>query len=240
MEPLVKACLNGSRRPGAHPALLLTPDQLAADAAAAVDAGAGALHVHPRDMDAAESLDAPVVDTAVLAIRAACPGVPVGVSTAAWIAPDVASRVAAIRSWTSRPDFASVNLSEDGHREVMAALRDAGIGIEAGIWTVEDAAALADSGFADGLVRVLVEPGDEDAAAAVRRAAAIDRALDRAGIGAPRLHHGEELATWAVLRRAIEAGHDIRVGLEDTLVLPDGRPAAGNADLVAAAVALAR
>jgi uncharacterized protein (DUF849 family) len=45
--------------------------------------------------------------------------------------------------------------------------------------------------------------------------------------------------TWAVLRRAIAAGHDIRVGLEDTLVLDDGSPAAGNAELVAAAVALA-
>jgi uncharacterized protein (DUF849 family) len=240
MELLVKACLNGSRRRGAHPALPLTPEELAADAAAAVDAGAGALHVHPRDPDGAEALDAPVVDGAVLAIRAACPGVPVGVSTAAWITPTVAARVEAIRSWTGAPDFASVNLSEEGHREVMAALRDAGIGIEAGVWTVEDAAALADSGFADALVRVLVEPGDEDAATAVARAAAIDRALDRSGIDAPRLHHGEELATWAVLRRAIEAGHDIRVGLEDTLVMPDGQPAAGNADLVAAAVALAR
>jgi uncharacterized protein (DUF849 family) len=165
--------------------------------------------------------------------------VPVGVSTAAWIAPDVSARVAAIRSWAGGPDFASVNLSEDGHREVMAALRDTGIGIEAGVWTVEDVAALAESGFADGLVRVLVEPGDADAAVAVARAAAIDRALDRSGIGAPRLHHGEELATWAVLRRAIVAGHDIRVGLEDTFVLPDGEPAAGNAELVAAAAALA-
>jgi uncharacterized protein (DUF849 family) len=239
MELLVKACLTGNRPPGAHPALPLTPDELAADAAAAVGAGAGAPHVHPRDTDGAESLDAPVVDTAVLAIRAACPGVPVGVSTAAWIAPDVAARVTAIRSWTSGPDFASVNLSEAGHREVMAALRDAGIGIEAGVWTVENVAALDGSGFAGELVRVLVEPGDADPAAAVARAAQIGRALDRARIGAPRLHHGEGRATWAVLRRAIEAGHDVRVGLEDTLVLEDGGRAAGNAELVAVAVALA-
>jgi uncharacterized protein (DUF849 family) len=239
MELLVKACLNGARPSGAHPALPLSPDELAADAAAAAAAGAGAFHVHPRDTDGSEALDAPVVDTAVLAIRAACPGVPVGVSTGAWILPDPAARVAAIHAWTSGPDFASVNLSEDGHREVMAALRDAGIGIEAGVWTVEDVAALAASGFADALVRVLVEAEDADAATAVARAAAIDRALDRAGIGAPRLHHGAERATWAVLRRAVEAGHDVRVGLEDTLVLEDGTPAAGNAELVAAAVALA-
>jgi uncharacterized protein (DUF849 family) len=240
MGLLLEACLNGNRPPGAHPALPLTPDELAADAAAAADAGAGALHVHPRDTDGAESLDAPVVDTAVLAIRAACPGLPVGVSTAAWIAPDVAARVAAIRSWTSGPDFASVNLSEAGHREVMAALRECGIGIEAGVWSIDDVGALAEGGFAGALVRVLVEAEDHDAATAVAWAAAIDRALDRAGIDAPRLHHGAEQATWAVLRRAIEAGHDVRIGLEDTLVLEDGERAAGNAELVAAAVALTR
>jgi uncharacterized protein (DUF849 family) len=238
MDVLVKACLNGNRAPGAHPALPLTPDELAADAAAAVEAGAGAFHVHPRDADGREALDAPVADAAVRAIRAACPGVPVGVSTAAWIVPDLGARVAAIRAWPSAPDFASVNLSEPGHRDVMAALRDAGIGIEAGVWSIEDAAALADSGFAGELLRVLVEAEDAEAATAVARAAAIDRALDRAGIDAPRLHHGAERATWAVLRRAVEAGHDVRIGLEDTLVLEDGSAAAGNAELVAAAVAL--
>jgi uncharacterized protein (DUF849 family) len=239
MELLVKACLNGNRPPDAHPELPLTSEELAADAAACVAAGARALHVHPRDTGGAESLDARVVDTAVIAIRAACPGVPVGVSTAAWILPGLAARVAAIGAWTSVPDFASVNLSEAGHRVLMGALHESGIGIEAGVWTVEDATALAESGFADDVVRVLVEPEDHDAAGAVARAAAIDRGLDRLGIGAPRLHHGAEHATWAVVRRAIEAGHDIRVGLEDTLVLPDGEPAAGNAELVAAAVALA-
>jgi uncharacterized protein (DUF849 family) len=47
------------------------------------------------------------------------------------------------------------------------------------------------------------------------------------------------VATWAVLRTAIKLGRDIRVGLEDTTVLPDGRLASGNAELVEAAVRLA-
>jgi uncharacterized protein (DUF849 family) len=42
---------------------------------------------------------------------------------------------------------------------------------------------------------------------------------------------GSHLSGWA-------AGIDVRVGLEDVLVLPDGRTAADNAELVAAAVAL--
>jgi uncharacterized protein (DUF849 family) len=234
---LVKACLNGWRPPGAHPALPLTATQLAADAAASVAAGAGALHVHPRAEDGRETLAAEAVDAAVAAIRAACPGVGVGVTTGAWIVPDPAARAAAVAAWR-RPDFASVNLSESGHVDVMAALRSAGIGIEAGVWTVADVRALERSGFAGELVRVLIELRQRDARAAVAQAWDIERALDAAGIDAPRLHHGEEVATWAVLRRAVAAGRDIRIGLEDTLVRADGSPAASNAELVAAAVAL--
>jgi uncharacterized protein (DUF849 family) len=54
------------------------------------------------------------------------------------------------------------------------------------------------------------------------------------------VRHGYDLATWHVLRAAIADGQDIRVGLEDTRVLPDGSAAEGNADLVAAAVRLPR
>jgi uncharacterized protein (DUF849 family) len=43
----------------------------------------------------------------------------------------------------------------------------------------------------------------------------------------------------SVLRAAIRLGRDIRVGLEDTTVLADGRVASGNGELVEAAVRLA-
>jgi uncharacterized protein (DUF849 family) len=163
--------------------------------------------------------------------------VAVGVSSGAWIDPDVGARVAAVRRWRV-PAMASVNLSEEGHVEVMDALAAAGIGIEAGLWQVEDVAALQASGFADALTRALVEPGEADPAAAVATAQAIDAALDAAGIAAPRVHHGFGLATWDVLRRAKALGHGWRIGFEDVLVLPDGRPAASNAELVSAALAL--
>jgi uncharacterized protein (DUF849 family) len=71
-------------------------------------------------------------------------------------------------------------------------------------------------------------------------ALAIDLALDRLGITAPRLHHGEGDATWPVLRQAVRLGRDIRIGLEDTLDLPDGTGAPSNEALVTAAVRLAR
>src|SRR5262249_32178843 len=108
----IKACLNGDRAPGEHHALPLTPDQFASDALACAREGVFAVHVHPRDADGAESLDARVVGDAVRALRAAVPTLAVGVSTGAWIQPDVAARVAAIGSWdpAALPDFASVNV----------------------------------------------------------------------------------------------------------------------------------
>lgn len=233
---LLKACLNGPRRADEHPALPVGVEALAADAIACVRAGAGAIHLHPRDGEGCESLEAGVVDRAVRAVRAAC-GVPVGVATGAWVEPDPRRRAALVGAWTE-PDFASVNLSEPGAVEVMRALLDAGVGIEAGIWSVEDAGRLASSGLADRPLRVLVEvlrgAGDEAAASARE----IDAALDRLGIAAPRLHHGEELAAWPVLRQGIVLGRDLRIGLEDTLVLPDGSAARDNAALVAAAAQL--
>ena len=56
--------------------------------------------------------------------------------------------------------------------------------------------------------------------------------------GVPQLWHGYGERTWEVLAGAAAAGIDMRVGLEDVLVLPDGSAAADNAELVAAAVAL--
>jgi uncharacterized protein (DUF849 family) len=41
-----------------------------------------------------------------------------------------------------------------------------------------------------------------------------------------------------VISAGAAAGHDVRVGLEDVLVLPGGDVAASNAELVAAAIEL--
>jgi uncharacterized protein (DUF849 family) len=237
---LIKACLNGARPPGSHPALPLTPEALAREAAAAVRAGAGALHMHPRGADGRESLDATVIGAAVTGVRAACPGVPVGVSTGAWIEPDPARRLAAVRAWRVQPDFASVNFSEDGAETVAEALLAAAVGVEAGLWSEADARRLLASGLAERCVRLLIEPVRQpglDEALAITEA--ILRVLDEAGVRAPRLLHGGGDLAWPLLEEALRRGLDTRIGLEDTLTLPDGDQAADNAALVAAACAMA-
>jgi uncharacterized protein (DUF849 family) len=229
---LLKSCLNGARAEVAP----RSAREVAAEARAAVEAGAGAIHVHPRGADGKESLDGPALAATVTAIRAVV-DVPVGVSTGAWFLPDPHDRLRAIERWTVLPDFASVNLHEPGADHVAGLLLDRGVGVEAGVWTPESARLLAEGGV-DHVLRILYEPMVQDVEAAHRAVDEIDRVLD--GIDAPRLLHGYEATAWAMLRRAGADGFDARIGLEDTLTLPDGTPAPGNAALVRAALELLR
>jgi uncharacterized protein (DUF849 family) len=109
------------------------------------------------------------------------------------------------------------------------------VGIEAGVWTVEDAERLAASGLGGGVTRVLVEPVEVPATDAVELVEDIHTALDRLDITAPRLQHGDGEATWVLLTDAVHRGLDTRIGLEDALHGPDGERAAGNEALVRAA-----
>ena len=54
----------------------------------------------------------------------------------------------------------------------------------------------------------------------------------------PQLWHGYGERTWEIVAAGASAGFDVRVGLEDVLLLPDGHVAADNAELVTAAVQL--
>jgi uncharacterized protein (DUF849 family) len=224
---VLQACLNGDHEAGVP----RSPEELAEAARACVAAGAVSLHAHPRDADGHESLEAVDIGAAVVAMREAVPGIEISFSTGLWITGgDVEARARLIAEWTEAPDLVSLNLSEEGWRELAEVVTARGIGIEAGVWTAGDAEILAESGVQ--ARRVLVEPRSENAGEAVAMARDIDAALDRVFLRAPRLHHGVGAATWAVLDAAVPIGREIRIGLEDVLTLPDGRRAPDNAALV--------
>ena len=237
---MIKVCSNGDRSSADHPAVPVTPDELAADAARCVRAGAAAFHIHPRDPEGLQTLEAEPTAAVLQAVRAAVPGVAVGGTTMLGIAGgDPERRLSLVRGWTVKPDFVSLNLEEPGADELARLLIDSDVGIEAGVFRVADVEALAASSFRDSLVRVLIEVDDPDPAEAVAHCARIEAALDDAGIGAPRLHHAEDVATFAVIEAALGRGRDVRIGLEDTLVMADGSPAPDNAALVAAVARMA-
>jgi uncharacterized protein (DUF849 family) len=235
---VLQACLNGSRTLVEHPAVPRTPAELAAEGRAAVVAGAQVLHLHAYDADGRESLAARPCAEALHAVRAACPGVPISLTTSAAIEPDARRRLELVSAWTALPDLVTANQGEAGITELCALMFERGVGIEAGLLTLEDARTFVTAGIADRCARVLVEPLDADPDAAVAHAAAMEGVLVQAGVALEQVHHGDGIAHWAVCARAVERGHGLRAGIEDCPLLPDGTRASGNAELVTAAAAL--
>ena len=235
---LIKACLNGSRRPDEHDALPLSPSALADDARECQEAGAGAVHIHPRGMGGRETLEPDACAAAIEAIRDQCPGLPIGLTTGLWIVGNSVQRHALIKRWTVLPDFCSVNFAEPGTEELGDLLLNKGIGVEAGLSSIADARVFVESPLRERCLRVLIEiePGGPDEP--VKSAAAIIRILDAGGIRLPRLQHGLGACAWPILRDSLARGYDVRIGLEDTLTLRDNSRATKNSDLVASVAEL--
>ncbi|WP_189778489.1 3-keto-5-aminohexanoate cleavage protein [Streptomyces tauricus] len=233
---MVQVCVNGGRGSGDGALVPLSPKAMAGSAAEAVAAGASDIHVHPKSPCGEDTLSAKAVAATLDEIRSQV-DVPVGVTTGAWAEPDPAARVARVREWSVLPDHASVNWHEPGAEEVAAALLERGMGVEAGIWSGTDGAArFAASPLGPRVLRVLAEVTDPDPETAEDTARELLAALGTTH-GRPALLHGEEGGTWPVLDLAARLGLATRIGLEDTLTLPDGRRATSNAQLVTEALA---
>jgi uncharacterized protein (DUF849 family) len=232
---LIQAAMNGGRQRGQNPAIPVTPAELAASAREAVAAGAGALHFHVRSQHGRESLAPDDVAAAVAAVRRAVPSTPFGVSTGAWILRDTKARYEAVSRWVVLPDFASVNMKEEGAVELANLLLSLGIGIEAGFTDLGGTEIFANSGLAPRCLRILLEPPEQETESLLETVEAIEAALDREQIKLARLLHGVDRAAWDAIDLAITRSYDTRVGFEDILTLPDGSPAPSNAALVAEA-----
>ena len=231
----VKACINGARTPDQHPGLPVTPTQLAEAALRAHEAGAKAVHLHPKTPDGRDSLEPDVVAAAVEAVRTAIPGLPLGVTTGLWALPDPEARRRAVEGWTVLPDFASLNWHEPGSPELSRVLRDKGLGVEIGLFHADAVASWAESEMVEHAMRVMIELRAHDDAAVA------DDMLPRvhaANSPAPVLLHGLDESCWPLVQHAGTRGLQTRIGMEDTLHLPDGSVAPDNAALVAAAVDL--
>lgn len=226
---MLQACLNGAR-PVGTPHLPLTPEAVAADAIACRAAGADCLHIHPRDGRGVESLAPDDVAAHLRAVRAAVPGIAVGISTGDWIAPR-SGRLADMRVWVDKPDYVSVNLAEPDAPEVIALMAEIGVAVELGL------ACEADLDRLDGLelshaIRAMIEMDSGELETVMPMAGRMFRRLQPRRL--PILLHGFDDTAWPFVAAARDLGCDTRIGLEDCLHLPDGS-VADNAGLVAVA-----
>ena len=236
---LIKAAINGGRARADHVAVPLSPNEQAADVADCLKAGAGAIHLHVRSTSGhhseKESLEADDVDRTILAVRSVATREQIGISTGAWILPHPA-RLQAARAWEVLPGFASVNFTEAGAAELAQLLLSRGVEVEAGLCDADSAQALLKSGLAAQCLRVLLEPQEQELKSAIETVNAMEAVLRSAAVDRPLLLHGTEATAWTIMDEAIARGYDIRIGLEDTAVMPDGRTARDNVELVTEAV----
>jgi uncharacterized protein (DUF849 family) len=254
--------------PRQHP-VPVTPAQMAAEARAAFGAGASVMHVHLRMQEEGlghlPSWDPEVAQAVIDAIRAACPGVVINLTTGV-IGADISGPAACIRR--VRPEVAACNAGSLNYLKVK----------EDGNWAwppmVFDNPVAKVQGFLDVMAECRVHPEFECFDVGIVRSVAmyLKAGMLPAGLGRPEYNFVMGVASgmpcdadllrllprylaagaiwqatligraeiWPVHQLAAEMGGMLRTGLEDTFYLPGGERAAGNGPLIEALAQCAR
>lgn len=254
--------------PQQHP-VPVTPAQMAAAAREAYDAGAAIMHVHLRRQEPGRghlpSWDPDVAAEIVDAIRAACPGVIINLTTGV-IGPDISGPAACIRR--VRPEIAACNAGTLNYLKLK----------DDGRWAwppmVFDNPVEKIQAFLDVMTETGTRPEFECFDVGIVRSVDMYR---KAGMSPQLADHAEynfvmgvasgmptdadllqlllrwiapgsswqatligRAEIWPLHQRVAELGGMLRSGLEDSFYLPDGSRAAGNGALIEALAACAR
>jgi uncharacterized protein (DUF849 family) len=244
----------------------VTPAQMATEARDAFNAGASAMHVHLRMQEDGfghmPSWDPDVAAAVVDAIRAACPGVIINLTTGV-IGKDISGPAACLRR--VRPEIAACNagslnylkLKDNGEwawppmvfdnpvakvQQFLAVMAETGTHPEFecfDVGIVRSVGMYLKAGLFNGVPEYNFVMGvasgmpcDADLLALLPRWLAPGAVWQSTLIGRQEI--------WPVHQRTAKLGGMLRTGLEDTFYLPDGSRAAGNGVLIEALAACAR
>ena len=245
-EPLILAVApNGARKTRRdHPAVPITPEEIARTAAACAEAGAAMIHLHVRDAEDKHSLDVERYKAAIAAVRREVGGrlvVQVTSEAVGIYAP--AEQMAMVRDL--KPEAVSLAVreivpdeaAEPAAADFLAWLRGEGILPQFILYSDEDLRRF------DDLVARGVVPGGRHFLLFVLGRYTAGQVSDPADL-LPFLASNEQAHPWAVCAfgpretacavTAAGLGGHARVGFENNLHLPDGSTAPDNAALVAA------
>jgi uncharacterized protein (DUF849 family) len=251
--------------PVQHP-VPVTPDQMAAEARDAFNAGASIMHVHLRRQEPGQghlpSWDPDVAEAVVNAIRAACPGVIINLTTGV-VGADISGPVACLRR--VKPEAAACNAGSLNYLKIR----------EDGRWAwppmVFDNPVSKVQAMLDVMAENDIHPEFECFDVGIVRSVGM---YLKAGLftGVPELNFVMGVASgmpcdadllallprwlpagavwqstligraeiWPVHRRTAELGGMLRTGLEDSFYLPGGERASGNGAMIEALAACAR
>ncbi len=266
-EAVVTCALTGVlTNPARHP-VPVTVDELAASAKEAFDAGASVMHVHFRNQEPGmgylPSWDPDVAEAICEAIRAACPGVILNLSTGV-VGDDISGPAACIRR--VKPEIAACNA---GTLNYLKATRK-------GTWAwppmLFDNPVDKVQRFLDVMAEVGTKPEFECFDTGIVRSVAMYEQVGMLDGRPPEVNFVMGVASgmpaepalldllttwirpdspwqvtaigradiWALHRRTAELGGCLRTGVEDTFYLPSGERCRGNGDLIEALVSVAR
>ena len=244
--PRIMVAPNGARRmPADHPELPITDDAVIETWRQCTAAGADGLHLHIRDADGAHLLDAGRYRALLDRLSAEAPAGYIQVTSEAAGRYDATEQQAMVRAL--RPDHVSVALREMVRRpEDWAQAQDfyhwaaeAGVAIQHILYDPQETRSFLDA-LADGRIpgrHHLLQLVLGSYAGARPDLADLDRHLDYLEGAGPHnidwmlcAFGAEETAC---LTRAAELGGKVRVGFENSLLMPDGRTARDNTERVA-------
>jgi uncharacterized protein (DUF849 family) len=235
---LLKIAMNGARSKTENENIPRKLDEIKNDTLALFNAGCRVFHIHCYDEESKESIHPDNIKALVNIIKNISHEIKLGISTGDWIEPDIEKRMAYIKEWYALPDFASVNMIEDGAVRVANTLIEKGVAVEAGLNNKEAAAVFINSPVKEKCIRILIEPEEEDLTSALSTINEVEEVLNSQKIKTPRLLHGFNSVSWALLKEAEKRGYDGRIGLEDTVYLPKGEKASGNLEVYKQALSL--
>ncbi len=266
MEKAIVTCaLTGVlTNPAQHP-VPVTPQEMAAEAKAAFDAGASIMHVHFRMQGEGQghlpTWDPQVCAEIVDAVRAACPGVIINQSTGVF-GSDITGPADVIRR--IQPEIAACNAGslnylktrKDGSWAWPPMVFDNPVDkVQAFLDVMAEVDAVPEfECFDTGILRsvgLFVENGmaerpDVNLVMGVASGMAADpRLLELLVDGLDPDWSWQVTAIgrediWELHRRAAELGGNLRTGVEDTFYLPDGSRTSGNGKLIEMMVSIAR
>ena len=250
--------------PKQHP-VPVTPAQMAAEAKAAFEAGAAIMHVHIRrqeeGMGHMPSWDPDVVWEVTEAIRAACPGVIINLTTGV-VGKDIAGPLACIRR--VKPEIAACNagtlnylkIRSDGRwawppmvfdnpvdkvKAFLDVMHETGTMPEFecfDVGIVRSVAMFKKAGMTDHLDYNFVMGVDSGMPADAELLGWLRKQIDPGVTWQSTLIGRQEI--WPVHQATADLGGMLRTGLEDTFYLPDGSRASGNGALIEALARCAR
>ena len=270
MEKAILTCaLTGVlTNPKQHP-VPVTPAQMAAEARDAFNAGASIMHVHVRNQEEGmghmPSWDPDVMETVVNAIREACPGVIINLTTGV-VGKDVSGPLACIRR--VKPEIAACNAGSLNYLKIR----------EDGNWAwppmVFDNPVAKVQQFLDVMAECGTHPEFECFDVGIVRAVGmfVKNGMLKPEMGRPEYNLVMGVASgmpcdadllallpqwmvpnsvwqatligrteiWPVHQKTADLGGMLRTGLEDTFYLPNGERAKGNGELITALAACAR